>query len=76
MRHLKPSEYPLAQPYRLKIVTATQTTKIEDYVKNMPDEKFKKEQLELLNGLYPKGEPKRGVAKGGRVAAKRCVRRA
>ena len=25
MRHLKPSEYPLAQPYRLKIVTAAAT---------------------------------------------------
>jgi predicted Zn-dependent protease len=60
MRHLKPSEYPLAQPYRLKIVTATAATKIEDYVKDMPDEKLKKERLELLNGLYPKREPKPG----------------
>jgi predicted Zn-dependent protease len=60
MRHLKPSEYPLAQPYRLKIVTATATTKTEDYIKNMPDERFKKEQFELLNGLYPKREPKAG----------------
>ena len=60
MRHLKPAEYPLAQPYRLKIVTATQGTKIEDYVKNVPGEKFPKEQLELLNGLYPKGEPRAG----------------
>jgi predicted Zn-dependent protease len=60
MRHLKPAEYPLAQPYRLKIVTATGATKIEDYVKNVPGEKFQKEQLELLNGLYPKGEPRAG----------------
>jgi predicted Zn-dependent protease len=60
MRHLKPAEYPLAQPYRLKIVTATSTTKIEDYVKSVPDEKFQKERLELLNGLYPKGEPRPG----------------
>ena len=60
MRHLKPSEYPLAQPYRLRIVTATQTTKIEDYVKNMPDDKLRKERLELLNGLYPKREPRAG----------------
>jgi predicted Zn-dependent protease len=62
MRHLKPSEYPLAQPYRLKIVSAAATMKIDDYVKNMPDEKFKKEQFELLNGLYPKREPKAGDA--------------
>jgi len=60
LRHLKPSEYPLAQPYRLKIVTASATTKIEDYVKAVPDEKLKKERLELLNGLYPKREPKAG----------------
>jgi predicted Zn-dependent protease len=60
MRHLKPSEYPLAQPYRLKILTATKTTRLEDYVKTMPGERFKQEQLELLNGLYPKREPKEG----------------
>ena len=61
LRHLKPAEYPLAQPYRLKIVTATATTKIEDYVKAVPDERLKKERLELLNGLYPKGEPQAGA---------------
>jgi len=60
MRHLKPAEYPLAQPYRLKIVTATSTTKIEDYVKTVPDDEFQQERLELLNGLYPKGEPHAG----------------
>jgi predicted Zn-dependent protease len=60
MRHLKPSEYPLAQPYRLKVMQATEKTKIEDYVQNMPVEKFKKEELELLNGLYPNREPKPG----------------
>jgi predicted Zn-dependent protease len=60
LRHLKPAEYPLAQPYRLKIVTATATTKIEDYVKALPDEKLGKERLELLNRLYPKREPKPG----------------
>jgi predicted Zn-dependent protease len=60
MRHLKPAEYPLAQPYRLKIVAATSTTKIEDYVKNVPGGRFQQERLELLNGLYPKGEPRAG----------------
>ena len=60
MRHLKPAEYPLAQPYRLKIVTAAATTKTDDYVKQMPDERFKQEQFELLNGLYPHREPKAG----------------
>jgi len=57
---MKPSEYPLAEPYRLKIIQATDTTRIDDYAKDMPVEKFKKEELRLLNGLYPKGEPKPG----------------
>jgi predicted Zn-dependent protease len=60
MRHLKPAEYPLAQPYRLKVIRATDNTKVEDYVKDMPVERFKKEELELLNGLYPNKEPKPG----------------
>ena len=60
MRHLKPAEYPLAQPYRLKVITVATGTKIEDYVKGMPGERFQKEHLELLNGLYPKGEPRAG----------------
>jgi predicted Zn-dependent protease len=60
MRHLKPAEYPLAQPYRLKVITVAADAKIEDYVKSMPGEQFQKEHLELLNGLYPKGEPRAG----------------
>jgi len=60
MRHLKPAEYPLAQPYRLKIVRVEGPIKLADYVKNVPDEKFQQERLELLNGLYPKGEPRPG----------------
>ena len=60
MRHLRPSEFPLAEPYRVKILKATDKTRIEPYVKDMPVEKFKKEELELLNGLYPNREPKPG----------------
>jgi len=60
MRDMRPAEYPLAEPYRLKIIQATDQTKIDDYAKDMPVEKFKKEELRLLNGLYPKGEPKPG----------------
>jgi len=56
LRNLKPSEYPLAQPYRLKIVQATEHTKFEDYAKNVPVEKYKKEELQLINGLYPNGK--------------------
>jgi predicted Zn-dependent protease len=60
MRDMKPAEYPLAEPYRIHIITADAKTRIEDYAKDMPVEKFKLEELRLLNGLYPKGEPKPG----------------
>lgn len=60
MRHLKPAEYPLAQPYRLKIIRSEAGTRLADYVKTVPDEKFQQERLQLLNGLYPKGEPHAG----------------
>ncbi len=60
LRNIKPSEFPLAQPYRLKIIQATDKTRLETYVKDVPVEKYKKEELELLNGLYPNREPKPG----------------
>ena len=60
LRHLKPSEYPLAEPYRVKIVRATDKTRLDDYAKDMPVEKFKKEELQLLNGLYPNRQPAPG----------------
>jgi predicted Zn-dependent protease len=60
LRNLKPSEYPLAQPYRIKVVQATDRTKLEDYAKHVPVEKYKKEELQLLNGLYPNGKVQPG----------------
>jgi len=60
LRNLKPSEYPLAQPYRIKVVQATEHTRLEDYAKNVPVEKYQKEELELINGLYPKGKVQPG----------------
>jgi predicted Zn-dependent protease len=56
MRSLKPSEYPLAQPYRIKVIPVTESTKLDQYAKNVPVEKYQKEELELLNGIYPKGK--------------------
>lgn len=53
LRTLKPSEYPLAEPYRLSIRTATADTRLEDYAAAMPVEKYQKEELLLINGLYP-----------------------
>ncbi|HKT72987.1 MAG TPA: M48 family metalloprotease [Steroidobacteraceae bacterium] len=60
MRRLRPSEFPLAQPYRVKVIPVTETTRLEEYTKDIPLEKFKKEELELLNGLYPNRKPKPG----------------
>ena len=60
LRSLKSSEYPLAQPYRFKVIQATETTKIDDYTKQVPLEKYQKEELEMLNGIYPSGKIKPG----------------
>ncbi len=56
MRSLKPSEYPLAQPYRIKVIRADEGTKLDEYAKSVPVEKYQKEELQLLNGLYPNGK--------------------
>jgi predicted Zn-dependent protease len=53
MRSLKPSEFPLAEPYRLRVKEATASTRLEDYADAVPIDKFQKETLLLLNGLYP-----------------------
>src|SRR6186713_1344395 len=60
LRGLKPSEFPLAEPYRIKVVKATDKTDLSDYAGDMPEDKFKKETLELINAMYPNKEPKSG----------------
>ena len=51
LRGLKPSEFPLAEPYRDQGREGdSDKTKLSDYATDMPDEKFKKETLELING--------------------------
>lgn len=61
LRGLKPSEFPLTEPYRIKLLTATAKTKLADYAKSVPLEKYQKEELELLNNMYPGGNPKPGT---------------
>jgi predicted Zn-dependent protease len=53
MRALKTAEFPLAEPYRLKIVRATSKTRLADYAEDVPAEKYHKEELELINSVYP-----------------------
>jgi predicted Zn-dependent protease len=60
LRGLRPSEFPLAEPYRVKIIEAKDTTRIADYVEDMPVDKYKKESLELINALYPNKQPRPG----------------
>ena len=61
LRGLKPSEAPLAEPFRLRIKTAQPGTRLADSAGSMPEEKYAKEQLQLINGLYPNGEPRPGA---------------
>jgi predicted Zn-dependent protease len=60
LRGLKPSEFPLAEPYRIKVVKATADTKLSEYTADMPEDKFKKESLELINAMYPNKKPTPG----------------
>jgi predicted Zn-dependent protease len=53
MRSLKSAEFPLTEPYRLKILRATEQTRLAEYAQNIPAEKYHKEELELINGVYP-----------------------
>jgi predicted Zn-dependent protease len=60
LRGLRPAEFPLAEPYRIKVVKATDKTKLSDYATDMPEDKFKKETLELINAMYPNKKPAPG----------------
>jgi predicted Zn-dependent protease len=59
-RRLKQNEFALAEPYKIKTVRATETTRIADLAKNSPLPEYKEEQLRLLNDLYPNKEPQAG----------------
>ncbi len=40
-------------PIGSSIVRATDKTRLADYAQNIPAEKYHKEELELINGVYP-----------------------
>lgn len=52
-RNLRPAEFVLAEPYRIKIQRATAQTRLAEHARNIPSEKYQKEELELINGVYP-----------------------
>ena len=61
LRSLRPAEFPLTEPYRIKVVKATPQTDLSAYAAEMPEEKFKKETLELINAMYPNKKPAAGT---------------
>lgn len=60
IRPLKPSEFPLAEPYVIRTITADANTRMANLAKDSPLTKFAEAQLRLINDLYPKKEPKAG----------------
>lgn len=57
---LSKEEKKLAQPFRLKVITAKGKTKFNGLAKHSPLKKHAESQLRLLNAKYPAGEPQRG----------------
>ena len=60
LRDIKPSELPLAEPYRIRTVTADANTRMAELAKESPLTRYAEAQLRLINDLYPKKEPKAG----------------
>jgi predicted Zn-dependent protease len=60
LRGLRPSEFPLTEPYRIDIVKADGATRIANLAKNSPIPKYPEQILRLMNDLYPKKEPAAG----------------
>ncbi len=60
LRSIRPSELPLAEPYRVRTLAADANTRMADLAKQSPLTKFAEAQLRLINDLYPKKEPPAG----------------
>lgn len=59
-RRLKQNEFALAEPYKIKTIRATDTTRIAELAKSSPLPEYAEQQLRLLNDLYPNKEPRPG----------------
>ena len=59
-RRLKQNEFPLAEPYKVKIIKADANTRIAGLARNSPVKEYAAEKLRLMNDLYPNKEPKDG----------------
>jgi predicted Zn-dependent protease len=59
-RRMRGNEFALAEPYRLRIVKASEGLTMEGLAAESPIKKYALQQLRLFNKLYPDGEPKPG----------------
>ena len=57
---LTPAEQALARATRLHVISAASTTRFADLARQSPISSYPDEQLRLLNGMYPAGEPGAG----------------
>lgn len=57
LRQLKTNERSLAESRKIKLITAKKGDTFANLAKNSPLSSHPEEQLRLLNGMYPKGEP-------------------
>ena len=60
LRSLKPSEFPLAEPYRIHVVAAPQGATMTQMAQGSPIQKDPVQVLRLLNDLYPSKDPAPG----------------
>lgn len=59
-RRLRENEFALAEPFKIKLVQATDGARMADLARNSPLEKYPVETLRLYNDLYPNKEPAAG----------------
>jgi predicted Zn-dependent protease len=59
-RRMRDTEFQLAEPMRIRIVTAEDGTTIEQLAQSSPIPKYADQQLRLINDLYPDKQPKAG----------------
>jgi predicted Zn-dependent protease len=60
LRPLKPSEFPLAEPYQIRLVKAQSGITVEKLATASPIQKYPVQTLRLINDLYPNKNPDPG----------------
>jgi predicted Zn-dependent protease len=61
LRALKPSEFPLTEPFRVHVVKAPQGATMEQLAQGSPLQKDPVQMLRLINDLYPNKNPAPGA---------------